>query len=903
MLRLWGRAKQDLAEELDSHLQLAIADRIARGEEPTKARFAALRELGNVTLIQDVTRAQWGGLWLENLLYDGRHAFRQLLRSPAFSATALLTLSFGIGVNLGVFQLLYAVVAAQLPVPRPAEIVRVHAALSPFDQSWTISYPAYQRLRESTPDVPLIATAPSDKVTFQVPNRLSSKTPSESVSDNYFSGLGVAPAAGRVFVEADGRLNQGEWPVVLRYAFARNTFGSAAQAVGQHVRINGKSFQIIGVAGRRFLGDVTGHAPDLWFPLALQSTGAFTIPWDSLGPNHDVALDKPWYNQSTVFWLFLTARIPTARRASVLAHWDQVFRQDREIMTQATADQAARADALHTQTTLVPFSQNGMRSRFASPLTLLMALSASIFLVGCLNLANLQLARLAARAPELGVRLALGASRSRLIRQIVLEDAMLVGAGAAGAALLGRTASSLLLRWAANRNTLYTLDLRPNWPLVGLWAGLMFLAFVAFSLVPALLSIRSSTSRAAGSRAKVAGMIQSSQQRLRANVLLGSQVSLSLLLSTLSVCFAGTLIHWETIDVGMDREHVLIVHPEFHEPRYADHPEQLLHLYQRIKERLDSLPGVRSTAFEMCGDLHCGWSTAIYVHGRSDLTNGQVHGQEDHVGLGFFSTLGISFLRGRDFNSSDTATGQRVAILSHAYARQLFGDTDPVGQRVGYGPAPNDNRFLIVGEVADARVNGAQNEGPAVVYMDLNQSPQPVNSIRLRTYGDPRELSEIVRRALLEIDPTLPVGEIISLAEDMDGDLGTQTLLARLAGIYSALTLVLVAIGFYGVMASRTRLRSKEFGIRLALGATREHIQMLVLSQAGFVLLGGILPGIILSFFAVRTTSSLLYGTVLANAPATLAASLLLAIAGMAATLVPARRAAFADPVKTLHEN
>ena len=902
MLRFWQRAKQDLTEELEAHLRLAIVDRVANGEEPSEARAAALRELGNVALIQDVTRELRGWVWLENFLYDVRHALRHLVRSPAFTATALLTLAFGIGANLGVFQLLYAVVAAQLPVPRPAEIVRVHAALSPFDQSWTISYPAYQRLRSATPDIPLIATASANDVTFQIPSNLPFKVPCESVSDNYFSGLGIMPAAGRMFIDADGRIGQDEWPVVLRYAFARKTFGSAAQAVGQHVRINGKPFHVIGVAGRRFLGDVTGHAPDLWFPLALQSTGAFAIPWDSLGPNHDVSLDKPWYNQSTVFWLFLTARIPTQRRAQVLAHWDQVFRQDREVMTEATADQAARSEMLQMKTTLVPFSQNGMRHHFASPLALLMALSGSIFLVGCLNLANLQLARLDARSHELGIRMALGASRRRLIWQVILEDAVLVAAGAVCASLLGHVACNILLRWSANRNTVYTLDLHPNWPLAGLGAGLMLVSFFVFSVIPAMLSIRSSASRAAGSRARVAGGSQSSQHRLRANVLLGAQVSLSLLLSTMSACFAATLVHWETVDVGMDREHVLIVHPELHDPRYADHPELLLNLYQRILNRLQSLPGVRSAAVEMCGDLHCGWSTALYVHGRGNLTDGQVHGQEDHVGLGFFSTLGIPFLRGRDFSSSDTDKGQRVAILSRAYARQLFGDADPIGQQVGYGPAPNDHRFVIVGEVADARVNGAQHDKPAVVYMDINQSPQPVDSIRLRTSGDPRQLSESVRRALFEVDPTLPIGEILALADDLEGDLGSETLLARLASCYAALTLLLVAIGFYGVMASRTRRRRKEFGIRLALGATRRHIQMLVLSQAGLVLLAGILPGIALSLFAMRTERSLLYGTVSANATAIFAASLALALAGTAATLVPARRAASTDPVETLHE-
>ena len=588
-------------------------------------------------------------------------------------------------------------------------------------------------------------------------------------------------------------MGQGEWPVVLRYDFARNTFGSAQQAVGQHILLNGRAFVVIGVAHRRFLGDITGYAPDIWLPLALQSTGAFAVPWDSLGPGHDVSLDKPWYNQPTIFWLVLTARIPPERRAAVLAHWDQVFRNDREVMTEATADPVVKAALLHVKTGAAPLSENGMRKRFTVPLTLLMALSASIFLVGCLNLANLQLARLHARAHELSVRMALGASSGRLIRQIVLEDALLVAGGSVCAFVLGRAASGILVRWASNRNALFTFDLHPNLPACGPRRR-------AYAAVAAVLQHSSGGHlhpyrRCADGRigAKVAGISQTARQRFRSNVLLGTQVSLSLLLSTMSGCFAATLVHWETVDVGMDREHVLIVRPELHQPRYTDHSEMLPELYSRIQERLQALPGVRSAAVEMCGGIHCGWITALYVHGRNDLTDAQVHGQEDHVGLGFFSTLGIPILRGRDFSSSDTDKTQLVAIISRAYARQLFGDADPIGQWVGYVPAPNDHKFLIVGEVADARVNGAEREAPPVVYMSINQNPAPVNSIRVRAVGDPRQLSESVRQALHEVDPALPVGEIVPLATELNGDLGTEKLLARLAGIYASLTLLLVA--------------------------------------------------------------------------------------------------------------
>jgi predicted permease len=898
----WNRAKASLSEELEFHLKMEVEERVARGEDPGQARAAALRQFGNLPLIKDVTRVSWGWLWLENLLHDLRHALRQLRRAPAFTATALLTLAFGIGANLGVFQILYAVILSDLPVPHPDEIVAVHVAQSPFDHDWEVSYPAYQRLRASTPDIPLIATAYAGDATVEILHHASVKAYCRLVSSNYFSGLGVTPAAGRLFVQADEQQGQGEWPAVLRYDFARDMFGSVQQAVGQHMQLNGQAFVVIGVAHKRFLGDVNGYPPAMWIPLELQSTGKLGVAWDSLGPGHDVFLDKPWYNQSTIFWLALTARIPQDRRAAVLAHWDQVFRSDREVMTEATPDPEARAALLRVRSEAVPLNsgQGGIRKKFTAPLTLLMALSASIFLVGCLNLANLQLARLQARALEFGIRIALGASRGRLLRKVILEDTLLVAAGSALAFGLGRVASGILVRWASSRNADITLDLHVNLPLAALGAGLMVLSLLCFSVLPAIIFIRTGAAQATGSRAKVAGVAQTGRQRWRSDLLLGAQVSLSLLLATMSGCFAATLMHFETIDVGMDRDHVLIVHPELNSPQYAEGSQKLLGLYQQIQERLQALPGVRNVAVGMCANIHCGWNTALYVHGQAGLTDAQVHGQEDHVGLGYFATLGIPIVRGRDFATSDTERTQPVAIINHAYAHQLFGDADPIGQSVGYGPAPNDHKFIIVGEVADARVNGAKNDPPPLVYMSINQHPSPVNSIRVGAIGDPSQLTRSVRQVLHELDPSMKIDEIVPLSADLDGDLGTEKLLARLAGIYASLTLLLVGIGFYGVMSSRTTRRKNEFGIRLALGATRQHIMMLVVGQTVGILLAGIVPGAILSILAVRAASHFLYGTVSANLLAIIAASLVLMAAGSIATLIPAQRAALAEPLETL---
>ena len=439
-----------------------------------------------------------------------------------------------------------------------------------------------------------------------------------------------------------------------------------------------------------------------------------------------------------------------------------------------------------------------------------MALSASIFLVGCLNLANLQLARLNARAHELRVRMALGASSCRLIRQIVLEDALLVVSGSVCAFALGHAAGGILVRWASDRDALFTLDLHPNSLVAALGVALMLLSLLCFSILPAVIFIRTGIAQAAGSSAKVAGISQTARQRIRSNVLLGTQVSLSLLLSTMSACFAATLVHWETMDVGMDRKHVLTVRPDLHEPRYTEHSEKLPELYSRIQERLQALPGVRKAAVEMCGGIHCGWITAsLCAWAKRPYRCAGARTKKIMWVSASFRRLVIPILRGRDFSLSDTDKTQPVAIISRAYARQLFGDADPIGQWVGYVPAPDDHKFMIVGEVADAHVNGAEREAPPMVYMDINQRPAPVNSIRVRAVGDPGQLSDSVRHALHEVDPSRwMLMKSCLWPTETERRPRDGKLLARLAGIYASLTLVLVAIGFYGIMSSRTARRS-----------------------------------------------------------------------------------------------
>jgi hypothetical protein len=300
----------------------------------------------------------------------------------------------------------------------------------------------------------------------------------------------------------------------------------------------------------------------------------------------------------------------------------------------------------------------------------------------------------------------------------------------------------------------------------------------------------------------------------------------------------------------------------------------------------------------MCEIPDCGWNTALYAFGMGDKSG--VHGEEDPVGPGYFRAMGIMLLRGRSFSDADRVDTQRVAVINEAYAKKLFGNDSPIGRWIGYQEAPHDHEFLVVGEAADARVDGPQWPAPPVLYPSVDQNPAPIHSIEVRTAGSADSMASEIREALHRFDPQLPVTEIVSLKTEMDGGLGQQELLARLTGALAGLTLILAVIGFYGVMSYRVARRRSEIGVRMALGATRGEVQWMILRQTMVVLFAGLAPGLVLTEVAAHAARSLLYGTGAASWTVLAGASAALAVVGLIATLTPARRAASVDPMEAL---
>jgi hypothetical protein len=442
----------EIETELTSHIEMRIEDNMARGMPREDARRDALLRFGNTTATKERVASADMALTLDSIWADIRYSLRQLRKSPGFAATAVLTMALGVGANLAVFQLLYGVMFAHLPVREPAQLYSIHAMPSPYDGQWFFSYSAYRRLREATQDTaPVLARSGIGEGVLQQAGASDRRIPFQLVSDNFFDALGLSPVVGRFFRSEEDSQRQSEWPVILRYGFFKEHFSGDRTAIGQRAMLNGVPIIVVGIAPDRFNGVVQGAAPDVWLPLAAQATGRFGTWFDSLGSGYNVDLDKSYLAQPTIFWLWTLARVPEGAAPRASARWMATLAPDVSMMAAASKDARVRANILASHVELVS-AENGegaLRNVYALPLKILMAMAGVILLVGCLNLANLQMSRLVQREREIAVRIALGASRARVLSQVAAEALLLAAIGGPLAFLTAKVSSALLLHWAS----------------------------------------------------------------------------------------------------------------------------------------------------------------------------------------------------------------------------------------------------------------------------------------------------------------------------------------------------------------------------------------------------------------------------------------------------------------------
>ncbi|MPY89686.1 MAG: FtsX-like permease family protein [Luteitalea sp.] len=804
-----------------------------------------------------------------DLLRDVRYAVRTFVREPGFTAAVVITLALGIGANTAIFTLVDAALLRTLPVAEPERLVVVQR-LNPRGEGWSFSYPQFVYLREhANAVVDIFAHARIDL--HLSAGDLTDAPAGLLVSDNYFSALGVQPVIGRAFAQSDDAV------AVLSYRFWQTRFQGDPDIAGRAVVLNGLPFTVIGVAPPRFFGVEVGRSPDVFVPLAL---------CDRLLPDGPGAPRLPRLN---TFWLNVMARLrPDVVASQAAAHTNVVYHQGRS--EQAAAMSPGLARHLRQQRIAFVRGARGTHSvgeEFGRPLLILMTVVGLVLLIACANVANLLLARAAARRREVAIRAALGAGRVHLLRQCFTESLLLSAAGGALGLLFGAWSSRALTAFLVNRVLDVTLDARVLLftVVVSVLTGLLFGA------APALRAARTDLTPAFKGEASP----NASGHRLPlGRFLVSGQVAMSLVLLIGAGLFIRTLVNLRATDAGFRGDHVLLATLDPGLTRYT--PEQTNAFYAELLDRVSGVSGVRSASLANFPLLR-----GSYVDGLSvEKSNQSSETSLCIVGPGFFETMGIAIHRGRDFSRSDHSESAKVAIINETIARRYFSGQNPLGTHIGTVGA----RVEIVGVIADTKYRDLRETVPNTVYLPMNQaqSTSSQRTLHVRSVADPAGMAAAVREQVHALDKNLPV-EIDLFADLVDENLAQERLIATLSGFFGGLALLLTSIGLYGVIAYSVQRRTREIGIRMSLGAGRAAVLWMVLRECLMLVGLGVATGLTASFWLSRFVTRQLYGVDPVDPLTLAAAATCLIVVATLAGYVPARRASRVEPMIALRSD
>jgi predicted permease len=894
-----SRINREIEDELRSHLEMRVEDNIATGMTREEAPRDARLRFGNPVMMRERVAGADAALSLDSIWRDIRYASRQLRRSPGFAIVALLTLAMGIGANAGIFTLLDAVLLKSLPVPHPEQLFLIKQSDHAAEKS-RFPYPFFARVRQQLPDNAAIAAMgwPDDfyvNAGNQAGNQQPERAMGQLVSGNYFQVFETWPVLGRLLTPGDDVKLGGAGVAVISYGYWQQRFGGDPAVIGRGMTVNGVPFTIVGVAAGGFFGARAGAEPDFWMPLMMQADVRYHDHYS------DIAGEplKPWVPQENIRWLQFVVRVRDSSALPLLTTvLNQQYRHDLELLAPYLRDPDQRESMLRIHLTLEP-GQRGfanLRQEFAQPLLLLMGMAAMVLLIACANIANLLLARAAARRRALAVQLSMGASRTRLMRQILTECLLLSGCGGVLGIAVAFWCTRVLPRWASAGNVAIPLHLVPD-ARVLLFSVLVTMATgLLFGLAPALQSAHiDPASVLKASAQSIAG--QEGRWSLR-KVLVAAQVALSLVLLVGAGMFLRTLENYSRLDPGFDRDHLLSVHLDTHLVDYqtADFPS----LYERLIDQMEAIPGVRSADVATCSLVSgCFDSSDVILTGDDGRKNAPVNAQVNSVSLHYFATVGIGLLRGRGFATTDNAAARKVALVNQTFASRYVGAGDPTGRRFTYADSGSES-YEIVGVVADARVNDVREAAPPVIYFPIAQAPGNIDGLEIRTQAAPQWIATQARQAVAAVDHRIPVVNVATLSEEVNDNLSQQRLIARLTSIFGLLALGLACLGLYGVMSYIVQRRTSEIGVRLALGSSRSNVLWLVLKETFVLVSAGGLLGLVLSVAAMHLTASFLFG-LSPEDPVTMGgAAVLLYLVSIAAGFFPARRAASINPVEAL---
>ncbi|HEV2426496.1 MAG TPA: ABC transporter permease [Terriglobia bacterium] len=844
---------------------------------------------------------------MQTIWQDLRYGIRTLIKNPAFSAIAILTLALGIGANTAIFTVLDAVLLNSLPVRNPQQLVLLTdpgaggmSVGSSTGSRDMLTYAEFQDLAAHNQVLSgiLAADAMGGPMPVSVEESGQGGAASEAgvqmVSGSFFNVLGVNALIGRAFTPEVDKLRDANPVAVISYSFWQRRFGGSTSVLGRKLRVRKSVFEIIGVMPRRFFGMTVGSSPDVWVPLTMQA---------EVYPGEDwLTVEKHPIEKTE--WLQVMGRLkPGVTVARAKASLDLTFQQ----YLQSQIGDITENDRRNFLNEHLPVATgrrgaSALEDQFGTPLLILMGVVGLVLLIACGNVANLLLARATSRQREIAVRVAMGAGRPRLFRQLLTESVLLAGIGGVLGLLLAQWADAVLLRLVSMGSTPIPLDTRPDATILGFTLGVSLLTGILFGLAPALRASRVDlNSVLKGTARAVIGGAGHGARAPIGKVLVVGQVAFSLLLLVVAGLFVHSFQKLTDVQLGYDHNHLLLFGVDPVESGYQG--PAIAALYRSLTGSIRVIPGVRGVTLSQNGLFsHSESADLIKIDGYKPPSGQNMQARFDEVGPNYFATVGIPILVGRDITEEDGGTGQRVGVINQTMARYYFGNESPIGRRIWDMFPTNITDFVVVGVAADAKYNSLREQTPRRFYVPFFHPIGEATFARfeVRVTGNPASVADAVRAAVKQTAPNLPPLGIHTMNDLVNESLTSDRMVTRLTGFFGALAVLLACIGIYGIMAYAVAGRTSEIGIRMALGAGRGSVVWMVLRESLVLVLIGVAIGLPAVMAVAKLIKSLLFGLTPADPWALALASLLMIAIAALAGYIPARRAAGTDPMSAL---
>jgi predicted permease len=872
---MWFRNRREprVRDEISFHRDRLIDDYMAAGMGRADAERRAFLEFGNPVQIEESVR-DVRGRWLDDLIRDLHYGLRTLGRDRGFAAVAVLSLALGIGANAAIFSLINAVMLSALPVKEPDRLIQINR-LSSDGRPSALSYRLFEYFRDNMTSISGAFAQSAGDQAIAVDGEEDFVT-TEVVSGAYYSVLGIEPVAGRLLGPADDVVSPAAPAAVISDGYWQRRFDRSPVAIGKAITIRDRVFTIVGVAPKSFHSARAGYVPDIALPLVTM-------------------MSEEVRTEITNNWLSMLGRLkPGATVEQADAEVQVLWRSFLQSQA-AEAREKDRAGILRQRAAALasPDGVNPFRYDYAQSLLILMGIVGLVLMLACVNLSGLLLARAAARRREISIRLAIGAGRGRVVRQLLAESLLLAAIGATLGLVLASWFSGTLVDLFVNGRTV-AVSTAPDWRVFTFTAAVALVSCVVAGLAPAVHAVRFNVNPAL-KEARIQG------HQWLGKALVVAQLAISMILIVGATLFVGTLVNLYSVDRGFDSDGVIVLGIRSTRPYEA---ARGFAVQRTMIERLKSMPGVRSASaaavLPVAGGL---WTRGIQVEGYTFRAD-----ESDSVGFNviapdYFATLGTPVLLGREFDDRDTGTSRSVAIVNQSFARYFFGNAPAVGRHVtSVGVS-----YEIIGVVGDAKYQDLRQPVMKTMYISWLQregeQPSRYNYLVRAAAGDPMHLTAGLERLVREVDPSLRVRRTLSYGTLVDRSIVTERIMATLGGFFGVLAILIAAIGLFGILAFQVSRRTNELGVRMALGATRRAMRGLVLRDVAGMAVAGTSIGAAAAFMLSGLARSMLFGLTPTNPAAFVVAASILGLTALLAGWLPARRASRVDPLIALrHE-